>query len=74
MDDLVAYHKGKQDFIGTPQQFVDELTYGSYRFNRITYPEHTPQSWHGIFPMWEQLEQRLMAERRRDEILRQQEV
>ena len=37
-------------FIGTPQEFVSELTYRNYAFNRGHAPEIQPAEWRRVFP------------------------
>lgn len=58
MTELVEWQRRGKTFIGTPQQFVDELLYASYRNNRQAHPQRQPSEWAVVFPMWEQLEQR----------------
>ena len=41
--------KNGQSFVGTPQQWVDELTYASYRHTRLENPQDTPESWKVIY-------------------------
>ena len=41
--------KNGKPFIGTPQQWVDELTYASYRQTRLSNPDDAPESWRVIY-------------------------
>lgn len=47
MTDLLAWEKSGKSFIGTPQQFIDELTYANYKYNRQCSPEAI--GWETIF-------------------------
>ena len=47
MTELFEWEKSGKTFIGTPQQFVDELTYSSYKHSRQQSPEVT--GWETIF-------------------------
>ena len=46
----------------TYQALTDELTYRSYRFNRLNAPEVEPIRWAAIFSGWRLLEERFCAE------------
>ena len=50
------------EFIDTPQQFVEELSYRAYVYNRQHTPEITPERWGRLFPHWEGLEARYQRE------------
>ena len=41
--------KHGRKFIGTPHQWVDELTYASYRHTRLSNPGDAPESWRVIY-------------------------
>jgi len=47
MTELVEWEKSGKLFIGTPQQFVNELTYANYKYNRQCSPIVT--GWETIF-------------------------
>ena len=47
MMELLEWEKAGKPFIGTPQQFIDELTYASYKYNRQSSPTMT--GWETIF-------------------------
>ena len=62
MSELMEWlHEGKP-FIGTPQHLIDELGYSSYKFHRLTHPEHPASAWGMIFPTWEAMERRYQQE------------
>ena len=62
MTKLVAWQKKGQEFIGTPQQLVNELTYTSYKFNRQRSPDLTPDQWTKVYPNVDRLEARYQQE------------
>jgi len=41
MMELLEWEKAGKPFIGTPQQFIDELTYANYKHNRQSSPTIT---------------------------------
>ncbi len=46
----------------TAQEFIDELTYSCYQFNRLRSPEISPDRWSKIFQNADTLERRLQQE------------
>jgi len=51
--------------VDNPQAIIDELTYHSYRFNRLYAPRITPQEWATIYQNAERMEQRFQREQRK---------
>lgn len=49
----------------TPEELLSELTYRSYRAQRLNSPFVPPVSWAAIFPDWEALEAKYQSERER---------
>ena len=62
MTELVAWQKKGQEFIGTTQQLVDELTYANYAHNRQRSPDLTPEQWTKVYSNVYQLEARYQQE------------
>ena len=61
MTELFEWEKAGRSYIGTPQQFVDELTYANYKYNRQCSPDVT--GWETIFgPQTGRMEARYQAE------------
>lgn len=48
----------------TYSDVIDGLTYASYRANRLTFPEISPERWGLIFADVEAMERRLATERK----------
>ena len=63
MTELMEWEKAGKPFIETPQQFVDELTYSSYKYSRQQSPDM--MGWETIYGAKTPLmEARYQAERK----------
>lgn len=58
MPEQIEWLQDGKPFIGTLQHLVDELSYASYRFHRLSHPEQPASAWAVIFPTWQALETR----------------
>jgi len=62
MTDLIEYVIGGKIYVATPQQFVDEIQYKSYLYNRRRNPDITAEQWGLLFINWRVYEDRLQME------------
>lgn len=49
MTELLEYEYNGQTFIATLAEFIDELRYANYRYNRRITPLVTIEEWRSIF-------------------------
>ena len=64
MTTLISYERQGKTYAATPQEFVGELVYRSYYYNRADHPEIAPERWAVIYPAWQTLERRYQQEAR----------
>lgn len=48
--------------IKNTKRLVDDLTYASYAWNRRRSPMIAPERWVGVFPNWQEMEERFQKE------------